>query len=86
MTARFSVRAAVAAHLEEDSGEIEANRRYQPTRTPCPVYTIGNEYLTATNGKRKPKGDDNYRWIEIEAHGFAKLAGWRIWRRREEWE
>lgn len=89
MTARFSVAAAIAAHLEEDTREVERTRRYQPTRTPCPVYSVGNDYLTATSGTRRPREvNDNqfgsWRWREIEAHGYAKAIGWRVWERVEE--
>jgi len=77
---RFSVREAIAAHLEEDVGEVERTRRYQPTRCPCPVYTVGNDYLTATSSpKKNPKGDDQYVWRRVPQHGYVKLAGWQIW-------
>ena len=81
---RFSVRIAIAAHIGEDQAEIERTRRYQPTRTPCPVYSVGNDYLTATT-KRRPRESDNsymgtWHWKEIPARGYAKAMGWRIWK------
>jgi hypothetical protein len=82
-TPRFSVRAAVAAHLGEDVADIERERRYQPTRTPCAVYSVGNDYLTATNGRKPKECDDllfgTWRWEEIRACGYAEAAGWKIW-------
>jgi hypothetical protein len=52
--ARISkVALAVAEHLGWDAAEIE-DYRYQPGRTPCPIYAVGgNEYLAAA--KRPPK-------------------------------
>lgn len=79
---RFSVRAAVAAHLGEDSDMIEDKRRYQPTRTPCPVYSVSNDYLTAT-GRGRPRETISWRWQEIPARGYAKAVGWRIWKASE---
>ena len=77
---RFSVRAAIAAHLGEDVADIERTRRYQPTRCPCPVYTVDNDYLTATSSpKRQPKGSDRYVWRRVPQDGYVKLAGWQIW-------
>lgn len=81
---RFSVRAAIAALLREDPSDVERNRRYQPTRTPCPVYVDGNDYLTATGSARKPReahdpqmGD--WRWREFETDGFGAAMGWHYW-------
>jgi hypothetical protein len=81
---RFSVRAAIAAYLRVDVAEVEANHRYQPTRTPCAVYSDGNDYLTATNGARKPREcDDNqmgtWRWKEMPHTSYGASLGWRIW-------
>jgi hypothetical protein len=66
--------------------------RYQPTRTPCEIYSDprgSNQNFTATNGQRKPKeSHDNFfgfwKWQEIEALGYAKTMGWRIWVNVEE--
>jgi hypothetical protein len=84
MKSRFSVRNAVAAHLGEDAADLERTRRYQPTRTPCPVYSVGNDYLTATAGRKPRESNDAHlglwRWKEIKANGYAKAMGWRIWK------
>jgi hypothetical protein len=80
---RFSAAAAVAWYLGEDRLEVERNRRYQPTRTPCPVYADGNDYLAASSSAgRKPKeADDNrfgyWKWEVASDH---HPLGWVIWR------
>jgi len=79
----------MAAHLGEDVAVIESDRRYQPTRTPCPVYAVGDDYLTATSSSRKPRECSNnqfgtWRWEEVETHGYAAAMGWRIWRQESE--
>lgn len=80
---RFSVRVAVAMYLKEDDAEVEKNRRYQPTRTPCPVYTVGNDYLTATSGiEKSPKADREWNWQAITGSLPASL-GWQIWQHVE---
>jgi len=72
-------------HLGEDEGELEHTRRYQPTRTPCPVYTCGNEYLTATKTDRKPREclpafrHFWYDWQKTDSY-VTGLYGWVIWR------
>lgn len=85
---RFSVKCAVAWHLSEDEAEIEGNRRYKPTRTPCAVYTNGDEYLTATKTNRTPRGcDDNifgyWHWVKVDSN---VPFGWCIWKHEDEVE
>jgi hypothetical protein len=77
---RFAVRRAVAWYLGEDEREIETTRRYQPTRTPCQVYTTGNDYLTATSSRgKRPKTDREWAW-STEPVGVHAM-GWAIWER-----
>ncbi len=84
---RFKAARAIAWYLGEDERDVERDRRYQPTRTPCPVYTNGDEYLAASPGKRKPREvDDNFmgrwEWEQVDARlpdGFP----WTIWRAKE---
>lgn len=81
---RFTVRSAIASYLGEDVAEIES-RRYQPTRTPCAVYTDGNDYLTATNGSRRPAESKDYLWRRVTDPGsYCDHMGWSIWERAEE--
>jgi len=83
---RFSVVDAVAGHLEYDRDDLK-DYRYQPSRTPCIVFSDprgSSENYTATNGKKRPRGCDDFQfgtwhWKEIEAKGYAKAMGWRIW-------
>lgn len=75
----FSAAMAVAMHIGEDVDEVKKNRRYQPTRTPCPVFTVGNDYLTATNGKRKPRESRDYQWAKVKSSPVDTL-GWNIWK------
>lgn len=82
---RFSVRLAVAYHLGEDVETIEDDRRYQPTRTYCPVYTVGEDYLTATKGTRKPKdgpatwGWSSFNWVRVQKTRIPEDLGWTVW-------
>lgn len=83
---RFSVKRALAWYLREDETEIEGDRRYQPTRTPCPVYTVGNDYLTASKTDRNPKESaDNFfgywNWVKVEDANLP--FGWTIWKHLE---
>jgi len=77
---RFSIRHAIASYLGDDAACVE-RRRYQSTRTPCPVYTDGNDYLTATaSASRKPRGDGDYVWQKVpDSDGYVAAAGWQIW-------
>lgn len=79
--ARLTIRNAVAMHLGEDGAEMERTRRYQPTRTPCPVYSVGNDYLTASGATRRPKDDRDWRWVRVPSD-VTKLTGWKIWKAR----
>lgn len=86
MQVRFSVLDAVAAHLRYDRDDLK-DYRYQPTRTPCQVYSDprgGSDNYTATKTSRKPRESDDYRfgtwrWKEIPAEGYAAAMGWHIW-------
>lgn len=83
---RFSVRDAVAGHLGYDRDDLK-DYRYQPSRTPCEVYSDprgGPENYTATKTKRKPRECDDFhfgtwKWKEIPALGWAGANGWHIW-------
>lgn len=83
---RFSVLDAVASHLDYDRDDLRGYR-YQPSRTPCPVYSDprgGTENFTATATTRKPKECDDHhfgtwKWKEVEAAGYAKAMAWHIW-------
>lgn len=82
---RFSTASAIAWYLREDRAEVEHDRRYQPTRTPCAVYLNGDEYLAATSSARKPRESDYipfgyWAWEEVATHPY----GWTIWRARRE--
>jgi len=79
---RFSVRNAVASFLGEDGRECEVSRRYQPTRTPCPIYTSENDYLTATSSNMKKPKDDQTCWcweLVQSAEFYGSAFGWAIW-------
>jgi hypothetical protein len=86
-TPRFSVRSAVAAYLGYDQDDLR-DYRYQPTRTPCEVYSDprgGEDCWTATRGSRRPRGSTNnyqghWTWTEVNDPGaYCKAYGWRIW-------
>lgn len=71
-------RLAIASHFDMDAAEVE-NYRYQPTRTPCPVYTAGNDYYTATSPSTRPKGSADYVWEPVYSWVTA-MYGNVIWR------
>jgi hypothetical protein len=78
-TDRFTVARAIAWYLREDAGDVERGRRYQPTRTPCPVYTNADEYLTATSSaQRAPRASPGWVWRRM-ADQAEHGAGWTIW-------
>ena len=84
---RFSVREAIATFFNADIATVEEEHRYQPTRTPCPVYATGNDYFTATRIGTKPRGSDNARqgtwvWQAVEAPRAAGF-GYQIWQHVE---
>lgn len=60
----LSTKAAIAAHFGFDIAEME-DRRYQPTRNPFPVYTVNEDYYTATRGKRPPKAHGDWSWHAV---------------------
>jgi hypothetical protein len=80
---RVSVRHTIAAHLGMDVMDVE-DYRYQPTRTPCAVYSSDGDYFTATKTARKPReSEDNHfgtwKWRRTPTHGYAEAVGWHIW-------
>lgn len=79
---RFSSAGAVAWYLGEDRTEMERNRRYQPTRTPCAIYSNGDEYLAATSSNKKPResNDNRFGYWQWEMASSDHPYGWVIWR------
>lgn len=79
MPPRFSVRLAFCEAFSRDFAESE-DSRYQSTRTPCPVYFVGNDYYTATaSEEKKPKENEDYRWTK-EPSDLNKRFGWQLWK------
>lgn len=81
---RFSPNRAVAMFLQEDEHEVEENRRYKPTRTPCKVYADEDVYFTATVGNRKPRTSDDYifgrwQWKPVKQIKVPIDKVWTIW-------
>ena len=68
---------AIASHLGWDVAEIREHR-YQQHHTPCPVYTVGGEYLTATSGKT-PKNNEDYQWQRVDSW-VTEVYGNVIWK------
>jgi hypothetical protein len=83
---RFTTRHAVACYLGFDAAEME-DYRYQPTRTPCPVYAVGNDYFTASKGRAPKPGtfpNPEWSWQKIEeAQFYGSQLGWCIWQHVE---
>ena len=84
---RFSVRHAIATFFSMDVADVETEHRYQPTRTPCPVYATDNDYFTAARIGKKPRSSDNtqqgtWTWQAIEAPKVA-ANGYQIWQHVE---
>ena len=68
---------AVATHLGWDVADVREHR-YQQHRTPCAVYTVGDDYLTATTGK-PPKSNADYQWEKVDSW-ITEVYGNVIWR------
>ena len=84
---RFSVRLAIATYFNMDSACVEDDHRYQPTRTPCAVYSMGNDYFTAAPIGKKPKGSDSvlfgsWVWQPVD-DAFVASHGYQIWQHVE---
>jgi len=80
---RFSVRIAIAESFGIDFADVENDHRYQDTRTPCAVYTFGNDYYTATNSLTKiPKGRSDYNWVPCEPLSGYIPENWQLWIRK----
>jgi len=81
MTLKFSICLALAMHYDMDDKEVK-EYRYQSTRTPCPVYTLDDDYVTATSGK-VPTGNHDYTWEPVKSW-ITAAYGWRIWRKKDD--
>jgi hypothetical protein len=79
---RFSTRLAIATYFCRDVAEVEEWHRYQPTRTPCPVYYTGNDYFTAAPIGKNPKGNADWFWTPVEDATVAHY-GYQIWQHVE---
>lgn len=78
---RFSVRLAIAYAFGFDYADIENDYRYQDTRTPCAVYTIGDGYYTATRSPdKKPKGNADYKWTPVQPMSGYIPETWQLWK------
>lgn len=85
---RFTTKMAVACFLGYDVAEME-DYRYQPTRTPCAVYAVGNDYYTATRVPKAPKSvydrHRDWNWQRVEgAQFYGSHLGWTIWQHVED--
>jgi hypothetical protein len=77
---RFNLRLAIAECFSMDYSTIEGDYRYQPTRTPCAVFSIGDDYYTATKSPTiKPKQSTQYRWEQFPG---TVPNGWQVWKRK----
>lgn len=78
---RFSVREAIADAFGFDFADVENDYRYQPgpNHTPCAVYSIGEDYYTATKSPSvKPKEGHGYHWVPETK--YTALHGWQVWK------
>jgi hypothetical protein len=76
---RFNTALAVAEAFSFDFATMD-DYRYQPTRTPCAVYTVGQGYFTATNSVgKKPKGNADYKWTPVDPPSGYMPNGWQLW-------
>ena len=71
-----------------DVADVESQHRYQPTRTPCAVYSVGNEYFTAAPAGKKPKTSTNtniygfWNWVYVPDK-TVEHYGYEIWKHVE---
>lgn len=77
----LSTKSAVASHFGFDIAEMDS-RRYQPMRTPVPIYTVYDDYFTATRGARPPKAHPDWNWVLVES-ALTELRGNRMWTHQE---
>lgn len=78
---RFTTRLAIAEAFGFDFADIENDYRYQDTRTPCAVYTVGQGYYTATNSiNKKPKGNADYVWMSVAPPSGYMPDTWVLWK------
>lgn len=82
---KYSIRKAVACWLGENVKDLERERRYQPTCTPCPVYSCNNIYLTACRIGKRPKNSNDTRfgywnWNKaLHQDSYNTTAGYEVW-------
>lgn len=84
MPTKFSIKFALASHLDWDVDEVESFR-YQSTKTPVPVYSVDDDYLTATKIDKLPRENTDYKWEKVNSW-VTKQYGWVIWRKKDEEE
>lgn len=82
---RFSTREAIAEAFSLDYSTVDDDYRYQPTRTPCAVFAIGDYgYFTATNSlNKKPKGNKDYKWVPVAPMSGYLPETWQLWKNLE---
>lgn len=74
----FTTRRAVAEAYGQDIADV-ADYHYQPSRTPCPVFTMGDDYVTATSSPDKPpKGNADYVWVKKPSCLNIRFD-WQLW-------
>lgn len=78
---RFSIRLAIAEAFGFDYADIENDHRYQYGHTPCPIYTVGEGYYTATKAPNiRPKEDNDYRWLRVDPPSGHMPDKWQLWK------
>lgn len=83
MKRRYSVRDAIGDYFGLDFEDVPWYR-YQPSRTPCPIYHQDEDYYTASGPGKKPRSGMGYEWVEVPGALMGASHGWRIWKSKRE--
>lgn len=78
---RYTTAHVLAEVFSWDYSDIQ-ECRYQYGRTSKPVFTIGDDYYTATKiGQKPPKhsGGLDFNWEKVESK-IADSIGWQVWK------
>lgn len=66
----------LASTLGIDSADMK-DYRYQPTRTPFPLWALGDHYYTVS--PTKPRNYMGLEWVEYRDQFFASSSNTKVW-------
>lgn len=66
-TKRRTAAEIIAFHFGSDIRDIQ-DARYQPSRYPVAIYTVGDDYYCAPNANQKLPAPAEFNWQKIGEH------------------